>query len=178
MDYKLAAKILYKYFYGNIKVGNYRELVSTLISYLQNVPYTNHFESTKFKVNFEYFKIPSSFSNSIKSILMIDKHAHLLNQYKVDNLIPEMFIFDDGEIHFNMNIFNSKQHLSIYTYKLLDDIKVKPGLNNASIFIKNEKQQFDKLIINNEFLHCGYGSERVRIFPGDWLINFSKNVLL
>ncbi|MBN8827334.1 MAG: hypothetical protein J0H68_01345 [Sphingobacteriia bacterium] len=152
--HRRAAEILYS-FYFKENNSNYYKIIDKLNEFLKKLPLKR---TINYTFNFAYQYLSEAHKNDIESIL----------NTKILNILPEMWIFRDGEIHFNnvVHIYE-KPIFKQLTLKKFEKLKSE---KNIRMFKGFSVLTVDKLVVSDKHYSIGYGSKKIHIFPGNWIM--------
>jgi hypothetical protein len=167
-DYRLASKILYEFYYGETEIYHYEEIIDSLTAFIRNRVCSNIPGSSIVKVQYKKI-ITQDHQKAIKDILQISDNIPFCIQANLSKQVPEIFIFFDGEVHFNDEIY-IRTGPGIFEFMSPHVVADLPGISGAHLLTNGKKLQHTKLIISPDFIKTGYGENKTHVLPGDWLI--------
>ncbi|MCC2646947.1 MAG: hypothetical protein K0R02_1012 [Rickettsiaceae bacterium] len=165
--FKSAAKLLFsKLNNQTLDTESHEKKISEIVKFFESIK--GFYESQNFKINFQFIKIEGEDKEELKKIME-------LSEEKSANL-SDIYIFDDKEVHFNNEVFSSD---SKPRFKHIDKFQVSTlPAKNTQLF-QNGKliTNIDKIHISDGFYNVGYGEDKFRLLPGDWVIKEGRNLM-
>ena len=173
-NYKLASRVLYEFFYGNVEIDNYDVIIHELSQFLRVAAPYGFKRSDPFKVEYKKIKIQNHIEK-IRNILRLDENSEFFLDVDLEDTDLDMFVYNDGEVHFNDDICLSEN--AIFQYLHSSELMDLASTQKIILYAKREELEYDKLIISPDFINSGYGEKKIHILPGDWLIVKGSEIL-
>lgn len=154
--YEEAARILHSHFYESYDRGPSFDNILTSLKETRS-----RFVTINCVSNFKYIKLEAE---EIRSILNLNDSVDF----------PTMYIFDDGEVHFNGQVHSFEKGMYDDYQKRIKfkHAFVLPYLKKLHIYQDGKDLGIKEVsYIKDGYYNIGYGSVRLKVRPGDWVFD-------